>query len=701
MAPLEIRTFPGAGGGMDLAGPIHMLADSKARFIIDGLVDQPGLVRQRGKIKGTQIATQSPYGLMATNMPDGTLVLGALVSDDTTVNHIQFIDKNNGALGFYNIGGNVGAIGPLSIWQSTPLLKGPGVAFGFATSLTNPIFLRGLGFWRGGTKATYATGTITATRGSKIVTGAGTTWSSNLTAGMFMFKDNGAGLYTYLGVIKSVDSNTQVTLEENSLYSAAAASAYSATAIRGYNPRVAVGRISGAAGQATINGTGTKFGQIGPTSTWTLWRARDMTFIGDVSTITTDTQLVLVANVPALADTANDKYLAIANSGPFSVLSPGQSFGILSATWQGRQFYAHGGVGTGNESRLWYSDVDDFEALDLSNDGWNLDITSTEEYPQPIFALLSTEPALLVFKEAELFQVAGTSADPTTWSVKKVTDNGTLCPMSVVAYKGGAIWASDRGIFSYDGTSLTNLTADSLGDYWTKALVNFNPDDHRMWAFVERDHYFLHVEGITLPQGWFKGSTEVKPTNITICINLATQALTFLTNVGIRGAAFISAIGTQESTTRFLVEKGSDASSYIAKGKTLFLDNSASADQGVDDFICSGHQTAPDFYLESARYDMDDPQLRKLWKQVQIHYISSTKSLNLDVVTNFDTIGTTTSSALPISATFVNKRLKFLKRSQLLGFRLYSRSTADSTVDAEVQLGPWAIGFKRQRPGRV
>jgi len=710
MAPLEIRTFPGADGGMDLVSPIHMLADSKARWIIDGLVDRAGLVRQRGKLKaGSQKDTKSPYGFMASYSPDMVLRLGAFVSDDATSNTIQFFDQDNTALGSYNVGGNFSLFGEApTFWYTKPILNKAGQVVSFALDPYTWNLNRGLGFWRGGTKANYSTGTITSTQGSATVTGSGTTWSTNVTPGMFLMSDLGGGQYRFLGVVSVIGSNTTLTLEEKCLFTEGPAANYVLTSVRGLNPRIGVGRITCATSSSTVNGTGTKFQNLAGGNTWALFKQRDMSFIGYINTINSDTQVVLSANASVACD--NDKYVGIQVSHDYTFLTNTWRHGTIPAVFWGRQFYANGTFNTVANatdnamlSRLWFSDIDDPEVFDLTNDGWNIDIPSTNSTPTPILALHALEDQLLIFKETEVWTLKGSPDDTTTWTVTRLCANGILGPNAVQGYKNGVIWPSEEGIFMFDGTELKNLTADSLGDFWIKSSSLLSPRSSRMWAMTERDHYFLHIQGWSMQYGYFKGSTEIKPTALCFCINLESGAVTLLNNIGIRGEIQLSAAGSQEATTRYLVKKGTDGSTYIATAKTLFFDEGTGAIAGgVDDFTCAGgHNLGPDFYLESARYDMDDPQIRKLWKQVQIWYNSDTLPLHLDVVMNFDTNGVTTSSALAASAEWINKRLKFLKRGQLLGFRLYSRAVGNFTPSGIVEIGPWAIGFKRQRAGRV
>jgi hypothetical protein len=58
-----------------------------------------------------------------------------------------------------------------------------------------------------------------------------------------------------------------------------------------------------------------------------------------------------------------------------------------------------------------------------------------------------------VLKENETFIVTGNS--PTTFSPKKLEDDGAISGMSVQQYGGGVIWAGREGIHYFDGVETT------------------------------------------------------------------------------------------------------------------------------------------------------------------------------------------------------------------------------------------------------
>ena len=90
-------------------------------------------------------------------------------------------------------------------------LGGPGLGAPVSSALLEGMLFIGGGYIYGGSRkaANYTTGTITATNGSKTVTGAGVTWNTLVDAGMLLQVGN-----ERVYVVASIDSTTQITLRD-------------------------------------------------------------------------------------------------------------------------------------------------------------------------------------------------------------------------------------------------------------------------------------------------------------------------------------------------------------------------------------------------------------------------------------------------------------------------------------------------------
>ena len=95
-----------------------------------------------------------------------------------------------------------------------------------ASAVGGLLFIGGGAVYGGSRKAAdYSTGTVTTTQGSATVTGSGTTWSTNVDAGMLL-RVGGASRYY---VVASVDSNTQITVSEPIIETGGAGLSYALT----------------------------------------------------------------------------------------------------------------------------------------------------------------------------------------------------------------------------------------------------------------------------------------------------------------------------------------------------------------------------------------------------------------------------------------------------------------------------------------
>lgn len=718
---LLTQEFPPAPGGMNVALPQQELDDTEARIIQDGLVDFPGFCRRRGPITpvgGLAALTYPASGFAITLNPLGADRYAVLQGDNAngffSVYTPDFSVLNN--LAWPHPLPTTPSSGPATAYRLVdikPALNG-GTMIGVSSAYDANSPNQGIAYWRGGVNANGSIGSISVARGSVNVTGTG--FNASLSPGMWIFgsTDEGYGAGTLLGCVLSVNSDVSVTLTSASLY-AVSAKAATAQAIRGLYPMVTTGLITCDTSSATINGGNTKFASQGLGSgVWQIYRTSDLAFIGKVSSVASETSLTLTANAAlAVADTA---YTAVRVDSDYSIANTANvnKVGFLNAVYAQRQFYANLGAQYSKTSTVWFSDDINPEALDVTKDGNSLDIISTSMINEPIRALIPAYNSLVILKENEAFGLFGSS--PTSFSVRKIFDDGTLSTMSVQPYGGGALWAGREGIIYYDGINTTNITQAKLGDFWKNSILSFNPNQYRMWSMVARDHYILSIESLTPTLPIVKGNVSTTPNKWVVVINMNTKAVTLMTNLTIRGAITLPA--SSGKSVWFMVNDGT-------RGR--ICDTAALFDtEGNDPFGCDGGTAGPDFYFESKKFDAGQSLRLKRFKQLALQYLAQGGPITIDTVLGLNNIGSTLTSNFPASVltwdalknsittwdnvraqfstwssiilgVLVPKRVRFLKRSQHFSFRLYQSSSAVTRI----KIGPYEIGFKMMRPGRV
>jgi hypothetical protein len=784
---LTTQTFDGMPGGMNLALPAQEIDDTEARYLQDVLVDRPGLTRRRGPVvavSGLAVLPRKGSALIAALNPTGASRFGVLTGDNS-----------NGYLTVYDstlsttvdlawphpLPTNPGGGASYRLIDAKPAMRG-GAWIGVSSAYDAAAPNQALGLWYGGTKAN-ATITVTGTRGSTTVTGTG--FTAGVDTGMFLFADTDDP-YTqaYIGVVKSVDSNTSLTLVAVSGYTITARTG-TFQSLRGLAPKVAKGHLTTDVAAATVTGGSTKFrsqkldaGTVlngtptnasavitGISSTtgltkgmpvtgtnigaaarilsvdsstqvtltvvstgspgsvaltfkvpWDLYRASDMTWIGTVLSVQSEVGLTLLAN--AAISLADEAYVAVRADANFSLITTGttQKVGFISANYADRQWYFNNGADFAKTSRGWFSDTADPEIIDMSDfDGDWIDVVSTSNVNEPIRGAQAAYNGLLMFKETETFIVGGSS--PSSFNVRKLEDDGAISGGSIQAYAGGVIWAGREGIHFYDGIQAQNLTAAKLGDYWRNTMRTFDPTKYRMWSMVDRDHYMLFIESIAPTVAVVKGNVSTTPTKYTIAINMISRAVTTFTNLDIRGSASIP--GSAGRTMWYLVNDSSKA--IICDGEALFNQ------EGVDSIVCDGSAAAgPDFYVESKKYDAGDGLRLKRFKLLMVWYLAQGDLMKVDVVLGLNDIGQTLTGNFPVSgftwdtlrgqigtwdalkaqfatwsavvqSVFVPKRVRFQKKNQYMAFRLYQNSASVTRM----QIGPFQLGYKLQRAGRL
>ncbi|HEY6020437.1 MAG TPA: hypothetical protein VIY48_11165, partial [Candidatus Paceibacterota bacterium] len=421
---IQTQTFEGIPGGMNVALPGEEIADTEARYVQDTLLHFPGVAVRRGPVKkifGTPTFPTPVTGIIQVLDPTGANRLAVLRGDNVN----GYLSVLNAAVSAYvDLPWN-GAFptsppsNPYRIVDAKPAVTG-GVWIGTSSQYNANGPVQTLALWRGANYADYSTGTITATRGSVTVTGSGTTWLTNVAPGSFLFANtDDGGTLTYIGVVKSVDSNTQLTLGVGALY-AITAKVYKTTSIRGFAPRVTVGRITAATASTTVTGANTKFLAQGVNlGTWNLYRASDYAWVGKVSAVNTDTSITLAANAAVALN--NERYVAFRQDADYNLSTMSvaeRKVGFLNAVYAERNWYANLGQRFELTPRVWFSDPTDPEAVDMAPfDGNFIDVGSSRGANSPIKAISPAYNALMVFKENETFGIFGSS--PTQFEVRK------------------------------------------------------------------------------------------------------------------------------------------------------------------------------------------------------------------------------------------------------------------------------------------
>jgi len=599
---LSTETLPGIPGGMNLAIPAQELDDTEAKYLQDVLVDKPGLVRSRGPVISVSTLprpTNKGTALLVCADPVGAGRF-AILHGDGSNGYLGMIDNLlTGLTNFtwpyaFPAAPESGASTAFSIVDSKPSLGG-GAWVGTSRRYEGDSPTQGLAYWFGGYRNTYSTGTIAFQGGGLTITGTGTSFTANVSPGEFVFaavantaaapSPNyfGAGVKTLIGVVKSVNSDTSITLVAPSPYSSSGtayveasptAVAYEIKPVRGFAPRIAKGLVTCSTTSTTATGGGTKWLQQGmpavtegsrSTNYWNMYRLSDGNWIGRVNQATSDTSITLFAN--ANVSLVDEPYIAIRGDSDWNVqitTSVGK-VGFLNATYAERQWYANVGTSVDTSSRVWFSDAADPEAVDMSTyNGDFIDIPSTVSVVEPIRGLLQTYNALLVFKETETYAIYGNS--PTSFNVRKLEDDGLFHAMALQPYGGGALWPGRNGIYLYDGVNVRNLTANKLGTVYKNAVRQVNFDQYRTWSMMSRSHYFLFFEAIDPEVVPRRGNIAQPVSDWCVVINMVSEAVSLFTGIHLRGTAILPQQSARQSW--FLVNGSDTSRADSSLGKT-------------------------------------------------------------------------------------------------------------------------------------
>lgn len=685
MSTLATETFPGAPGGSNIAIPQSEIDDSQAYIIQDAFVHLPTYTQMRGpvqKASGTPDIDNSPFGIVSVLDPQGNPHVAVVQGYDSGSTKFSVL---NGALTSWSV--QIGlSLAPSAfppIIATSPAPGGIMIGWSGSYGVQSAVGKQGIIYWGGGDKADYTNAATTTTREQTAVT-CSSGFSANVAPGMWVY--SGTQL---IGQVRSVNSDTSITLVSGATKSVAAGSV-AFKSIRGpYEiPICMTGEMTTGSSSSTVNGGGTKFHkQIDNTHTWDFFRWWDFNYEGTTSSIQSDIQLTFTGN--AQHNNIDEVFAAIdQSSGTAFSTTANTTYGWIPASYAGRQWYANLGNKRELTYRLWFSNAQNAEALDTTTDGDWIEVKSSEGDHKPIRGMAPTHNSLLIFKEDETFALYGSSPD--SFTLQRVHDDGLWSPMTIQNYNEGVIWAGKRGVYFYDGSSVTNLTEDHMGVKFRQGLAGINPDSNPMYSMLANHHYFLHFTWAS-PVVLTRGATTTTPNVWCMALNLDSGALTFHTNLRFRGSTSLPVSLGLGDRAFYVVRTSATTVGKIGDTNDLFNGT------GLDSVTCYQDTAGPQFYMESKKFDLSDPLRLKRIKQLTLHYRTTGGLLSIDTVLGLNSSGVTLTKKLGSSSgLWKASRLRFTKKSQYFCFRIY----ADSAVTA-MNIGPYQLKYKLLRPGRV
>ena len=550
----------GAPEGLNQAMPATTLPDTYVRWAQDALFDQVGTIRRRGPFglislndsTGANASQPTPVtsstaervlGTVGTKNPLGVQVLALFVHNNavdavdpssraTVAEAIKvyaydssYRTKSTSTIRTFAATDADFTCDSTAIFYSTPALGGGAwisiVDDYIPASSTNA---QTLVYWRGGVGKEATAGIASCTIGvtgatvhstyTDQITNAGAVFG-DITSGMFAFDVVGDEDY-YLGVVKSVDSTSAITLEKKALRTALGAtgeadSNTTSRTIRFTNTRpyihnhgrglitCAVPANNGAFTSGNEGGSGEghwKSAGLGPTTGWALYKANDHTWIGNVATIVNNASGTFntLHNDALTNGVTNEEYVAYPVSYTMSANAQASvaqrsitNFtGVFAATYQGYQWYANCGVGA-KGNRVVFSASHNPESVDLSADAADsIEVPGTKA----IRGIASSSAGLLVFTADKTFIIRGNERN--NFSLEELYPEGCLCTSSIVEYGGGVFWVSKSGFLLYDGGSVRLLTKDNLGVFYTDSIKNFDASVDRVYSFFYKNYLFVY-----------------------------------------------------------------------------------------------------------------------------------------------------------------------------------------------------------------
>ena len=752
MGMLELQDLVAWPEGMNLQAKPWAIEPTQARYLQDILLDKEEVAYMRGPIiPGTNptfptFATKA-IGIVSTQDPNDIWRIGVLTGD-TTHAYLQALNTayTSATQLTFDVGGTLFFKDTKDYrYATSPYMKG-GVLIG-----TQPWGEKrtqtGLAHWGGGSKNAYTGGTnISCSQDGTRITGVGTSFSSQVEPGMFVYSVVDIATSSgkqYIGQVATVVDDTKIDLVEGALFALTNRTNYRFQSIRPLDRRVSKGQITCTTSGKVVNGSGTKFKRqnLDSGGPWALFRADDMKYIGKVDTVESDIQLHTVANANVTCN--KEEFVAIDLTGDRSVnVGSASDFGFITAFHANRQWYANNPYSSRNmphnESRVSFSRYFDPEAVDRTADGDHIFIPNSTPPLHSITGLWSTPSCLLVTKQNETWGIFGTSeAD---FAPRKLHYDGAFSPMTFQEWNGGVLWAGEKGIWFFDGNEVYPMIDDRIGDWYQRAVENTAANTYPAYSMLYKNCYLLFIPDADPP---YAPDTTANDDNsssggstnyLTICLQLDRRAVSVLTNLAFMGG--VKSTLEESQGTVFVVNHYNTTTPFAFNASKLCRASDLFNDDLGPDTVNTGHNAmtagdhrGPSIFIESGRYDMNSPQVKKRVKQlmgnfwiesVDGDYITlgntgdgatdyDNNYLNFATIVGLNDVAVTSNGKWRLTrvkntqgnwvAGFQNRRVKFNKKTQFLGFKIWPSAT--NTGFQKIVFGAMALAFKSKRPGQV
>lgn len=569
------ENFPPPTGGMVQSLEPHIIAPNECAVAVDQVFHVPGELRSRGlfwadwnynrSVGPAKVIVSSSFRALS---PSGLVVKGGMgtntkylaINQDT----ITVADTWGSLSPPTDIGAHLAGITELYAWSAETTPQGVTLISGapFKPDLHTPLTY----MWAGSTRTApgAVTGTVTYSTTSVSVTGVGTSFTTDTPAGTFL--ESGSN---FIGIVKSVESNTALTLWDvpyNGVGGALATNAYALYTVR---PRWSGGTITTRTTQTVAIGNGTRFAAF-PTSTAdqvavfarnpNLNNTPTSTFLGFTQyDPATDNPLNFsfrtvgsATTTTALANTDGAYWFGYRRSGT-DTSGTDPLYKSHVTQYANMYFYTAQALNTINEHRLYFSSKQHFADVDMSSSGSWINIPASRA--NPVVRIVGGRNCLMIFLRNDIYCLTGTS--PENFVLSRVSGEVLLGPNAVCKLDNGVAWASVNGIFFFDGSAVKNLTERSFGNqfknyhgvgtmYRQYGATVFDENSAQLSNAVLRigkDYLFLSLNNaqrtrnaVRFPATSYSftsasGVNEYIPVNIGIVVYLPTLAASIWTNM--------------------------------------------------------------------------------------------------------------------------------------------------------------------------